>query len=76
MPGWLQILIALGAFLVLAPLVAWIGLQFGGKRAKGALAMAALLGFGMVFDPPSKHVIEAQRGDPEEDEAAGDPPEA
>lgn len=42
MAGWLQAFIALGAFAVLAPLVAWLAVR-GGKRAKGALAPLAAL---------------------------------
>jgi len=74
MPVWLQMLIALAAVVVLAPLVAWLALR-GSRKAKGALALAAFLGFAMVFDPPSKHRIEAQNRGPEEEEGAGDPPE-
>lgn len=73
MPGWLQILIALGALVVLAPLVAWFGLHHG-RKVKGALALAAFLGFAVVYDQPSKHRIEAQNRAPEEEEGAGDPP--
>jgi hypothetical protein len=74
MPVWLQLLLALGAFLALAPLVGWLAWR-GSRKAKGAFALAAFLGFAMVFDPPSKHQVEAQHRAPEEDEEAGDPPE-
>jgi galactitol-specific phosphotransferase system IIC component len=73
MAAWLQYLIALGALLVLAPLLAWIGVRFG-SRAKGGLMMACvLLGIGAVLDQPAKHAIEATdpaKGSPEN----GEPP--
>jgi len=72
MPLWLQYLIALAAFVVLAPMIVWLARRFGG-RARGGLMMAGiLLGLGEAVDPPSKHVAEAQGGEekasPENDE--------
>jgi hypothetical protein len=72
MPLWLQYLIALAAFVVVAPMIVWLARRFGG-RARGGLMMAGiLLGLGEAVDPPSKHVIEAQEGEekgsPENDE--------
>jgi len=72
MPVWIQYLIALAAFVVLAPLTVWLAKRFGG-RARGGLMMAGiLLGLGEAVDPPSKHIIEAQEGEekgsPENDE--------
>jgi Kef-type K+ transport system membrane component KefB len=72
MPVWLQYLIAVVAFVALAPLIVWLARRFGG-RARGGLVMAGiLLGLGEAIDPPSKHVIEAQEGEekgsPENDE--------
>jgi hypothetical protein len=59
MPYWLQILIAILALLVLAPLVAWLGKR-GGWGLKGNLALGAfLLGFGEPIDPPPKHKVES-----------------
>jgi hypothetical protein len=72
MPIWVQYLIAVAAFVVLAPLTVWLARRFGG-RARGGLMMAGiLLGLGETVDPPSKHIIEAQEGEekgsPENDE--------
>jgi hypothetical protein len=72
MPLWTQYLIALAAFVVVAPMIVWLAKRFGG-RARGGLMMAGiLLGLGEAVDPPSKHIIEAQEGEekasPENDE--------
>jgi hypothetical protein len=72
MPLWLQYLIALAAFVVVAPMIVWLARRLG-DRARGGLMMAGiLLGLGEAVDPPSKHLIEAQEGEekgsPENDE--------
>jgi hypothetical protein len=71
MAVWVQFLVAFGALLVLAPLIAWLA-HWLGSRAKGGLMLASvLLGFGAVLDQPAKHAIEATetaKGAPENDE--------
>jgi hypothetical protein len=58
MPWWLQVLLAILALLVLAPLFAWLGRRARGL--KGGLALGAiLLGFGEPLDPPPKHKVES-----------------
>ncbi|HEY2750394.1 hypothetical protein [Phenylobacterium sp.] len=53
MSAWLGYLPALGALVVLAPLMAWLGHRHG-RSIKGGLALASiLLGFGVPFDPPA-----------------------
>lgn len=74
MPRWLDYLIPLLVVLLLAPLVAWLGHSYGGKLKRGAAMASLLMGFGLPFDPPSKHLIEAKEGEEEGREASGDPP--
>jgi hypothetical protein len=58
MPGWLQVLLAILALLVLAPLFAWLGRR--GRGLKGSLALGAILfGIGEPLDPPAKHKVES-----------------
>jgi hypothetical protein len=74
MPIWAYVILGLVA-LGLIPLVALAGRGVG-KRARGNLALAAmLLGLGEPVDPPLKHLMEASHKDAESDEAAGDPPQ-
>jgi hypothetical protein len=66
-------LIAFALLLVLAPLLGWLGRQFGSKAKGGVMFASILLGFGHVLDQPAKHAIEAteeERAGPEN----GDPP--
>ena len=74
MAGWLQYLIAGLALLVVAPLVAWIGLRHG-RQIRGNLALASiLLGFGHALDPPPEPKVEAARpgkGGPQPGEPPG-----
>jgi hypothetical protein len=73
MPLWLQQLAAVGAVIILAPVIA-IGARRYGKRVRGGMMMAGiLLGFGEVIDPPSKHLIEAS-GDKEKPSPENDEP--
>lgn len=67
--GWL---IALAAFCILAPLMAWLGLRYG-RAARGGVGLL-LLSLGQVADPPVKHVVEAGDGEEKEAPVAGDPP--
>jgi hypothetical protein len=67
--GWL---IALGAFALLAPLMAWLGARYG-RAARGGLGLL-LLGLGQVADPPLKHLVEADDGKEKEAPAPADPP--
>jgi hypothetical protein len=74
MSAWLGYLLALGALVVLAPLMAWLGHRHG-RSIKGGLALASiLLGFGVPFDPPTKHLIEANEGEEKGDSESGEPP--
>jgi hypothetical protein len=75
MPTWLGYVLALVAFAVLAPLVAWLGHRHG-RSLKGGVALASLmLGFGAPLDPPTKHLIEAQEGRVKGDDETGEPPD-
>lgn len=65
-------MIAVGAFAVLAPLMAWLGARYG-RTARGGLGLL-LLGLGQVADPPQKHLVEANDGEETEAPAPGDPP--
>lgn len=74
MHGWLGYFLALGAFLILAPLLAWIGHRHG-RSIKGGIALASfMLGFAPI-DPPTKHIIEATQKRVIEDNETGDPPD-
>jgi hypothetical protein len=75
MPAWLSYLLALGALLVLAPLLAWLGHRHG-RSIKGGIALASImLGFGVPLDPPAKHLIEAKQGRVKGDDETGEPPD-
>lgn len=73
MPTWLEYLIAVGALLVIAPLIALAGKRHG-RRLRGSLMMASiLLGFGHALDPPPHEKVEAS--EPGKDlRNPGDPP--
>ena len=75
MPDWVGYLLALSAFIVLAPLLAWAGHRHG-RSIKGGIALASfMLGFAPI-DPPTKHMIEAteRRGaDENENDEPKDP---
>ena len=59
MAGWLQLLIAIVALVVLGTLAGWMGRRHG-KRIRGNLVMASiLLGFGHALDPPPEQRVEA-----------------
>jgi hypothetical protein len=74
MPEWLGYLLAFAAFLVLAPLIAWLGHKHG-RSIKGGIALASfMLGFAPI-DPPTKHVIEATQRRIKGDGENGEPPE-
>lgn len=66
MDGWTGWLIASGAFLVIAPLMAWVGRKHGRSIKGGAGLAFIMLGFGHVMDPPSRHLVEAVGGGEEE----------
>jgi hypothetical protein len=73
MPFWAIALLAVGAAVLLVPLVALAGRGLG-RKARGNLALAGiLLGFGEPFDPPQRRLAEASHKDEEAEEAAGDP---
>jgi hypothetical protein len=74
MAVWVQDLIALGALLVLAPLIAFVGRRHG-KRIRGNLVLAGiLLGLGHTLDPPPQQKVEAaEPGKP--GPKPGEPPE-
>ena len=75
MPAWLGYLLALAAFLVLAPLLGWLGHKHG-RSIKGGVAMASLmLGMGAMFDAPVKAALEAQEAQVKGDEENGEPPD-
>lgn len=72
---WLGDLLALAALIILAPLVAWIGHKHG-RSIKGGIGLASImLGFGVPFDPPTKHLIEAAEGEVKGDNETGEPPD-
>jgi 4-amino-4-deoxy-L-arabinose transferase-like glycosyltransferase len=74
MAPWLQSVLAVAAVIVVAPAVVWLARRLGG-RVKGGIALAGvLLGFGVVMDPPSKHLIEATEPEGKEAPTPGDPP--
>jgi hypothetical protein len=59
MARWLQVLMAGGGLLALAPVIAWTGLRCG-RGVRGHLALGAiLLGFGEALDPPPKERVES-----------------
>ncbi len=73
MAEWLQILIAVAAFVVLAPLLAWLGKRYS-RNVKGSWVLAGfLLGVGQPGDPPPKHRVEAAQPG-KDDLGAGEPP--
>jgi hypothetical protein len=75
MPHWLSTLLAIGALIVLAPLIAWLGRRHG-KSIRGGVALASLmLGFGAPLDPPTKHLIEANEDRIKDGDESGDPPD-
>lgn len=69
-------LIALGAFVVIAPLVAWLARRQARSVKGGLLLASVLLGFGEPLDPPSKHVIEASGDREKEGPSTGEPKDA
>jgi hypothetical protein len=75
MPRWLSYLIPLLIVLIIAPAIGWLGHSQGAKIKRGAAMASLLLGFGMPFDPPSRHLIEAKEGEEKGPDAAGDPPQ-
>ena len=75
MSNWSGYLLAFGALLVLAPLLAWLGHKHG-RSIKGGVALASvMLGFGVPFDPPLKALIEAREEQVTGDEENGEPPD-
>ena len=75
MPHWLGYPLAVLAVVLLAPLVGWLGHRHG-SSIKGGVALASLmLGFGVPFDPPTKHLIEASERRVAEDDESGEPPD-
>jgi hypothetical protein len=73
MSVWLGYLLAFGALLVLAPMMGWLGRRHG-RSIKGAAGLALImLGFGQIFDPPARHVIEAAEGEEEGSAESGEP---
>jgi hypothetical protein len=74
MAPWAQSVLVVAVVIVVAPAVIWLARRFGG-RVKGGMALAGvLLGFGVVMDPPSKHLIEATEPEEKESPTPGDPP--
>jgi hypothetical protein len=69
--GWI---VALWAFALLAPLMAWLGMRYG-RAARGGVGLL-LLGLGQIADPPVKHLVEANTSEEKEAPAPGDPPAA
>ena len=67
-------LIAVGALVVLAPLMAWLGVRYG-RSARGGIGLL-LMGLGQVADPPTRHLVEANDGEEKEAPTPGDPPVA
>jgi hypothetical protein len=76
MQGWVGYLVALGALLLAAPLIAWVGRRHGRSLKGGAGLAFIMLGFGHVIDPPSRHLIEAVEGEEQEGETTGEPKDA
>ncbi len=74
MPPWLQWTFALGAFALLAPLLAFAGRRHGRRIKGGAMIAAALLGLGFFLDPPTRNLIEAREEKLEDEAESGDPP--
>lgn len=76
MDGWIGYALALGAFIVIAPAIAWLARRQGRSVKGGLLLASVLLGFGEPLDPPSKHMIEASGGEEREGESTGEPKDA
>ena len=82
MPTWLLTLLAVVAVAALALLLGWSA-AFGSaqriaaaRRLRRYRAMGSmLLGFGMVFDPPARHAVEASERRVSKGDENGDPPD-
>ena len=82
MPNWLWTLLAFVAIAALALALGWSS-AFGaqqrlraGQRLRRYTAMGSvLLGFGMVFDPPARHAVEASERRVSKGDENGDPPD-
>lgn len=73
MKGLIIYVVALLAFVVLAPLVARFAWRHG-RKLKGGMALAAvLLGVGEPLDPPSKPMVEAKEDSRKRRDAKGEP---
>jgi len=71
----LIILAAIAGAFAVGLLVANLPRRPGKASIRNNLAMAPLmLGFGQFFDPPVRHIAEAQESQAEDEDAAGDPP--
>lgn len=73
MADWVGYPIALAGLLVLA---AWLGLRHGRKVSRTAGLALFMLGFGQMFDPPRRHMIEAIGGEEQDGESSGEPKDA
>jgi hypothetical protein len=72
MPTWLGYVLALAALLATAPIFAWLGRKHG-RSIKGSAGLAlVMLGFGAMFDPPKKALIEAVQGEEEGSQESGE----
>ena len=80
MPSWLGYLAALIAFLVLAPLVAWLGRRHGRSIKGGAALASMMLGMGAMFEPSKRALSEVReeqvKGGADTGEPKDDPPAA
>jgi hypothetical protein len=65
-------LIAVGVLVVLAPLMARLGVRYG-RSTRGGIGLL-LMGLGQVADPPLKHLVEVNDGEEKEAPAPGEPP--
>ena len=76
MPTWLWTLLTLAIVAAVSLLLGWSFSRGGRRRWKRASAMGSmLLGFGMVFDPPARHTVEASERRVAKGDENGDPPE-
>jgi len=74
MAPWLQSVRAVAAGSVVSPAGGWLARRCG-RRVMGGMALAGVrLGFGVVMDPPSKHLIAATEPEGKEAPTPGDPP--
>ncbi|HEY3951486.1 hypothetical protein [Phenylobacterium sp.] len=76
MPHWLGTLLAILTVVAIALLIGWLSTTGGRRRMRRYGAMGSmLLGFGMVFEPPARHAVEASERRVARGDENGDPPD-